>query len=1156
MKRLFGKNGSLNEPTKTSDFEPVSRGSVTPLEPPLTRIQSTPVPNLEPETLSNEVNIDALLMDSRFHRNSGTHSGFELITSSKVEKGFEEIYEEMVSRGEILEINHIQSSQSALHSRSNYPQPLQADLEQSQTYSTKENRTGSMMFESCFFTPAARIATEEVVHQPDVKPEKSGVPDPEQKNTITLDAKLLTSLMHTRFRALQSVLASSPDALFPLDPSPSSPPSLTARDVFEKFGETETEDIKRVLRQELIGRTSVNKEKVFLSNLGDVQAVREAAGQTRLSMITNDVAISPQSKKRYISENPQLFLLETSLMDELNNIIGPERYAAIRCVAMSPHPHRLLLVGFENGDVFECTTAPKKTVKKHAVGDNVSALALSPAGEYFAAGALNSEILVKKIDSMGKKTIQNLDGNQILQIQFLSESVILVSTQQGVYTLTIKNFMMIKMEVYPTLIIPMPGTGKDAPPLTSCRILIGPDCVHLAASFADRVQVYRGEFSANKDSLSLTRLQGEVLNLWEPHANKIHPNNRWPPISDWILPKSKITGTYLIVFWKNTIGLYKVHGDELQNRTIVNIDGKAIWGKILDNRIITYLTPSLQIEFLSVDRVFSTASTTENLYARIPLDRRIMKSQNEESFVQEMTSKLEDTGEELRRKLKYFKFFSTRVNTVGADIIMITDIGLIKHQLISFLGMVHKQISIQDFSQAIKLCNNVFLERVNPSDMEKEGIRQLVPQIVARFAEKAFGGQLITLDDQINVLDIVIEALICSAHEEYLYSTVRGTFDPKLFWNRVAGFVAEKKIKYIPAKYLVIGTDFLEANQVIELLQKIEIDGDETQIESTLNQILSIVKSKNLWVYYYRICIASPSHHTINLFLTMLLAELLNMDSPVRLGIAQETLWRQQLNIDLQFYFMERKRQIYFRPFWVLRLIVSPGALPRLVSLLGANSLNYAANIPTLCAYAVDWLFNKGNSLVLAEQSLQVLFETYGQLLLNSLIIKSEVVLDTIHRIREELIINAPKLLKEKDSDQRQSDMRVWKLIQSQLPTGNVGTGRKSPKEPFCSIPERVIDIIEALFEGKYKPEIGFLVLRSILFCPYENTFTNVRWICKHLKNLLQEPFLEGRYWLDYSPIPQDQIEDMLITILAKLQPSSEYKLHEDEFTHSLLSHN
>ena len=1126
----------------------------------MVRIHSTPVAQEEPPMRTAAVtDIDALIMDSRFGRNNGSMSGFSPLTESRNEKGFEEVYEEIVSKGEILDITPKQIQQSMLNSQQQAFEGQEFNRQNSQNYSVQENHQ-SMMFESCLFAPAARKLVEESA-APETSEGESTVtelPKPEAgPPELKLDAKFLTSMMHTRFRALHSVLQSSPEAFLPLDPAPAAPPVLTVRGVFDKFGETETEEIKRVLRKEAAAKTGVRKDKVFLSDLGEVQAVRQAANETKLSRIAADLEISPESRKRYISENPQLFLLETSVMEELNELIGPDKYVAVRCVALSPAPHRMMLVGFDNGDVWECTTAPKKTTKKHKAGDNVSALALSPGGEYFAAGALNGAVFVKKVDSMSSKTIASLDGNQILQIQFVGETVMLVSTQLGVYSITIKNFMMIKMELYQTLIIPVPGIGKDAPPLTSCRILIGPDTVHLAVSFADRVQVYRGEFTANKESFNLTRLQGDVLNLWEPQPLNIPPNNRWAPICDWILPKSNISGTYLIVFWKNTIGLYKVTEGELEKRSIVNIEGKVIWGKILDNRIITYITPSLHIEFLSVDRVFATASTSENLYAQIPLDRRIMKSQNEENFVQEMTSKLENPLEELRRKLKYFKFFATRVVTFGAEIFMVTDIGLVKHQLISFLGMVHKQLLIQDYMQAIKLSNNVFLERVNPSEMEKDAIRELVPQVVAHFAEKAYAGGPISLDDQINVLDIVIEALVCARQEDFLYATVRGRFEAKVFWKRVAEFVAEKRIKYIPAKYLSIGADFLEGDQVIELLQKIELDGEVDEIESTLNQLLVIVKTKNLWVYYYRMCIENPSHHTVNLFLTMLLAELINMDPGTRMGIAQETVWRQELNIDLPFYFMERKRQIYFRPFWVLRLIFAPGSLTQLVSLLASNSPQFAKNVPILFAYAVDWLFNRGNSLVLAEQSLQVLFETYGQLLMNSSMVKESIVLDTIHRIREEMIINAPKLLKEnKESDPKHSEMKVWKLIQSHLPTGDIRSKGKQTKEPFCSIPERVIDIIETLFEGKNKAEIGFLVLRSVLFTGYENKMSNVRWICKHLKNLLQEPFLDGRYWLDYNPIPQEQLEDMLITVLDKIKTSSEYKLHQDDFCHQLLEHN
>src|SRR3990167_7860163 len=274
MKRLFGKNTSVYEQARTDPGETQSnRTSVVPNHPELIRIHSTPVQQeAYPEQLTHEVNIDELLMESRFRRNTGPHSGFEPVTMSKVEKGFEEIYDNMLNKGEILEVTPMQLAQSAINLKQQPNKTGDKNVQQSINFSTQ-----SFMFESCLGDPVPRQVKEVSTSDGNLEAAAQVSQQPENPPPISLDAKILTSLMHTRFRAVHSLLQSSPDKFCPLDPTPSLPAALTVRSLFEKFGENETEEIKRVLRQESMVKNGVRKDKVFLSDLGDLQAVRVAA---------------------------------------------------------------------------------------------------------------------------------------------------------------------------------------------------------------------------------------------------------------------------------------------------------------------------------------------------------------------------------------------------------------------------------------------------------------------------------------------------------------------------------------------------------------------------------------------------------------------------------------------------------------------------------------------------------------------------------------------------------------------------------------------------------------------------------------------------------------------------------------------------------------
>ena len=118
------------------------------------------------------------------------------------------------------------------------------------------------------------------------------------------------------------------------------------------------------------------------------------------------------------------------------------------------------------------------------------------------------------------------------------------------------------------------------------------------------------------------------------------------------------------------------------------------------------------------------------------------------------------------------------------------------------------------------------------------------------------------------------------------------------------------------------GHAYLDNEDVIKILREFRLDIDDDEDEQTINKVLMVIKKKNIWPYLYKFCIFYPNQ-SIPLFLTMLAAEI-TMDKSVQDQILHEPFWTDPDSIDLDTFFDDENKRLFFRIFWFLDLVLAP----------------------------------------------------------------------------------------------------------------------------------------------------------------------------------------------------------------------------------------
>lgn len=372
------------------------------------------------------------------------------------------------------------------------------------------------------------------------------------------------------------------------------------------------------------------------------------------------------------------------------------------------------------------------------------------------------------------------------------------------------------------------------------------------------------------------------------------------------------------------------------------------------------------------------------------------------------------------------------------------------------------------------------------------------------------------VEDQARLLDVAIESLVCSENTDEIFEVLKSKFTPRLFWGEISKFIREKYIKSIPYGELADGAQYLDNEEVIELLRefRIEATDDDDQI---INRVLMIIKKKNIWPFLYKFCIFYPSQ-SIFTFLTILAAEILRMDKKVRDTILDEAIFKSTEDTDLDSYFEEPNRRLFFRLFWFFNLVLSPGALEQNLLHFTDMPEQIEKNIPDIYEKTLEWILDFNNAKIILDTSSQMFFELILQCVLNLKLLNNKKVVELIRNIKN-------VYLKKNEST---NDL---KFVANSRATLNLNFDPYA----FC-VAENILMILEDLLGITYCQDISFVAIKALVLGPHDRRYEDQEWMCYHIMNLLKQPFRSNRYWLNYRPITQDKFEDIIIIACSNFE--------------------
>ena len=892
------------------------------------------------------------------------------------------------------------------------------------------------------------------------------------------------------------------------------------KEVFPKGGNQPFDIPGRKKEDDSINDISVRKDLDQSANLDEsvwgITIGPDPEQSSRQSIIPS----SPHPlEKRYFMENVEdTPLLETAMVSEINKLLEGSHSSVICAYAVSPKSKLMAIFGSETGEVIECMAGDKPGVKKHTLKNKITAIGISPNDEYMAYGSANSELAIKKTEGKGStKLIKNLNDQKISHIIFTENNICLVGTVYNVYAFVIATFAF-TTDVTMTSIYPRG-------PLAVMQILTTPHegVWKTVIALNDRLCLY-AIGKENKGTVPFSKvgadIEDEIISA-QTLANK------WPPCVDWVYPTSEESPLRLIVFWKQKLRIYQFLKGSYDESRETKLMSKIVWGTVLDNRMICIVNVGLEFEFLSIGRVFHDGFVDNQNHLKVPIYPGLLKDERDKGYMLKYKDKLEDETVEIGMKLPFFQFFRNRMKDTKEEMYMITDKGLMRYHLTSLDKIVESYIEKGKDELALGLMTSIFNEQMSAKKSEFEAVKLLAPRIMKLFVEKRYKNDML-VTDQKALMAKAFDILLSINNIESLFNDLRSMFIQKYFWEEISEFIKQAKIKFIPYDSLSEGIQYLNNEVIVMLLKEFKFDENRDD-DTVINKILMIIKKKNIWPFMYKFCLFYPNQ-SIPLFLSMMAAEIVTMNPKTKESILKESIWTNIGNINLDKYFEEDSRRLFFRIFWFFNLVFSSGTLEISLHHFSSNVKRLKTNIPEIYSKTLEWILDKSNASIILAICPQIFFELVYQAILNQNMMSTPKVIELVKKIRNYY---------SKKTDETNFDTKTVARIRATQYLNN---------DTYAfGVAECTTYIFEDLIEAAYKQDLAFACIKLLKYGNYERKFESQEWIGYVAASAISEEFQEGKLWLNYRPVKRDLFEDLVIDVCQMLNKvKSNNKLRKD----------
>lgn len=927
------------------------------------------------------------------------------------------------------------------------------------------------------------------------------VKEPKSKPSTRINAEQISNQVKTRFFghksedeiARQRKISEAQTEGHESEENDSMQPTIQM--FIEKFGFVEMNEVDQILSQTLPVADKQGSHADDATNTDSILA-----------------SLDTKPKRMFVEDVKDLPLLEQQIINSVNiQLDGAQLKGTVCSFAISPKTHEVFMFGTETGELIECLQGEKPSINKHTLDAKVTSIAVSPNDEFFAAGSANSELLIKKTKGkLAKKYLKSLNQQRIQQLVFLENTTLLVATYNCVYHFSISSMAAVLLElnhidVYKhatDIVMQVTSVFHEG-------IWKGLICLH------DKVVA----FGIAKEDKKTYRAYKIGANIEHAEFVDAPENNKWPPTVDWIVPEETSPKPLrFVLIWRNYLRIYTM---ETQKWTMVDqgiTKNKIAWLTVLDNRLVCLANVNLEFEFLSVERLENTTFIDDGNHATAKIDQGLLKDQRDANYMSKYKDRLEEEDLVISMKLPFFSFFKNRIKDTSKGIYMITDKGLLRYSFCGLDKLVDAYKIRGQIPEALELAKAALNGVINSNSHERSAIMLEAPPIVKSYVEKQIPKAQDTAS-QNEILAKAIETLSSANNVDFIFTDIQPKFNKRLFWELVAGFVRRKELTKIPYHHLNDGLPYLQNEEVAEICKDFFVGFQQSEAdEREINKVLTIMKKKNIWPFLYKFCVHFPSQ-AIPVFLTSLASEIIVMDPEVRTEILQEAIWQKGREPNLNTYFEDENRRLFFRLFWFFNLVLSPNSLEQSLSHFG-NPAFLSSNIDEVHTKTLEWILDASNSKLILETHRQMYFEILYACLSNEALLKSPKVIQLVKRLKR---IYLKKKLESIDPTNPKY-IAVFRSDQS-LDTSFY---------PFCLV-QVIILILEFILDIKYHQELGFLAVKLLNNSQLHDRYENIEWVYCSLLMSLSEVFELSKFWIRYQPVTQDAFEDLIIGSLSHL---------------------
>ena len=904
------------------------------------------------------------------------------------------------------------------------------------------------------------------------------------------------------------------------------------------------------------------KDVLSILDLYDSQAVKEVKSLNDEVSENSENYFSSLQEGEWTAAHDDISPVDVQPSKSIEAMLDGKHTSKVTTFA---YTSKIFLCGTKTGEILECDLQANK-VRQLKLDSMIISCDISEDQSTWAVGSQQSEVFFKKsLGGWARKKLGNFNNRPIVQLKFINKNELIIATDQDITKVTLSD-IRIGFEVRFTKII----SKKKSIVQVMTMPLEG-----------DKTLLITGELS----KLMFTPIS-PVPDKTQILRKPAYIEDGWAPIISWVIQKDKNLPNVLI-FWKSFLFLIK---KDQSGRFVIcaqkSLQCNIIWGTVLGNRVVCFLDENFEMTLQSVEYIFATFASGGGFGGV----HQLPKERNKDARV---ITVRKDGGLTLS--------MVNSIRSIDESVGFMTDKGLVKANLLTIKQLSEKYIDRGKWLPALRLAVEVYKGKIIASQEEIDEIQQTLPIFTKKYIKNFIKSEKDNATLMSSIVSVSVEAMFETGNLEHIFSMIRQNVDNLIFWREIEKFVMNGRIKVIPNRYLLDGSTFLTNKAFSILLLELPIEAVEED-DDCLPQIIQTVKKRKLWAPFFRMAL-NMSDKLLKVLLGNLLVELISL-SDQTIELQKAMIGPRMINKFLEKTDLtaENNASSMFKIYWFvwkilnwrsMELLVDPEDTAELKIKIWTNCLSWlledqnstimASKFPQLYFEMIYDLFMNHEIMLGGSQALKSrIAEVYSGYIENLRFQKKSSMKKSLtssfgatmeaqttddsenaEKSKNSSEIGSEDSTGVKDSEGKEAD-KGGSEDQKQDPSAGIDssltkfTKKKMTVQEELDLPPWFIDntsealekaeldrlillILETKLEDhRLQKGLAWLWIRVLNMSMFSHLFKHKKWIFKHLKLFIEDPFEKKANWMYYKPASKGDTEEHLVRVLSTAKYSKQ----------------